>query len=753
MILIVMLHPTNPPRRLRFVYFVLALFFVTGTKPEVLYMFLLYVAILIFVLAALRRSTPSALGASLVSSSALGASLVSYVVVPFAFYAWQIPLVRSLLATSTIRFRGSPESALGIIENIYLSILTSNALRVGLVTLAGVVIARSVLVAGLASIRHHHPARPPALYPTLTSAGLLLGLLIFVLGLRYLVPYATPLGGVVVTFVLWGVITARMSNLDVPIPAALCLPSLWRWPLLTAGTYSAIFETYGVTAARSVPAACAFGFLFFMIVGGVFRPSRPHANPTTRDGRLSTLSDSLILGLALGWVFRDFLALPLFDVLNFLWVNPRDVFWYAPCPVFLAVIGLARFADSVRLRGFVTTSGIDRLSLTLQYAFVLLLIATVSMGLYEATFRFHVWPGHPMDNAIWEHFTRAQARTRKHRIQTYRQQYQALRDQEGGFARGITHSNNDLGLAGAGARYGVPDAWAWDFVSDSYRRLAARAYGVDEGDRPHPWPRLWNSSIAAIRVYSLRYPSWSLVELSNAYWRQVVMETSPHADPFYLELLRVGIIWNYVQPRLDAHPQISMLSETSLLTYRIRPAQSLQRWGVLPDGPTSRAEREQFLGSDRTDELRAAYRDMMFSPGALADHGFEVRDVSFRANYHRFIISTTLPGHLVVFDSWHPDWHVAINGRSQPLIRAFLNLRAVRLEPGINHVEFAYRPGYLWLGVSVTAAAILVTGLYALGSTPRGRSLVYPLTNSLAAAYREAARVLHARARRVKERM
>jgi hypothetical protein len=199
------------------------------------------------------------------------------------------------------------------------------------------------------------------------------------------------------------------------------------------------------------------------------------------------MSDSLILGLALGWVFRDFLVLPLFDILNFLWVNPRDVFWYAPLPVFLAVIGLTRFADVVRLRSFVPFSSIERLCLAFQYAFVTLVIGTAAVGLYEVTFRFHVWPGHSVDNAIWEHFTRTQTRVRKHRIQTYQQQHQEIRDQAGGFARGITHSNNDLGLAGAGARYGVPDAWAWDFVSDSYRRLTARAYRVDEGERPHPW--------------------------------------------------------------------------------------------------------------------------------------------------------------------------------------------------------------------------------------------------------------------------
>jgi hypothetical protein len=192
------------------------------------------------------------------------------------------------------------------------------------------------------------------------------------------------------------------------------------------------------------------------------------------------------------------------------------------------------------------------------------------------------------------------------------------------------------------------------------------------------------------------------------------METSPHADPFYLELLRVGVIWNYMQPRLAANPQISLLGEEPLLTYRIRPAQSLQRWGLLPDGHMSHSDRVQLLDSDRTDDLKAAYRDMVFSQGMLADHGFAVREVSMRANRHRFVMSGTSGGHLVVFDSWHPDWRVTVNGKDQPLIRVLLNFRAVRLEPGINHVEFVYRPPDLWLGIGVSAAALVVTGAHLL---------------------------------------
>jgi hypothetical protein len=628
MILIVMLHPVNPPRRFRFAYFALALFSVTGTKPETLYMFLIYVTLLTVVLAIRGSNTlPSLL-----------TSLASYVLVPVAFYAWQIPLVRSLLATSTARFRGSPESVSGILENVYLSLLTSNALRVGLVGLGSVLLTRFVLAPGVASLRSADLARSRA-HCLALATGLPLAVLIFVLGVRYLVAHATVLGSIVAVLVLWAGISIRSGAPAVAdLPTALSLQSLWRLPLLMAGTYSAIFETYGVTTARPIPTACGAAFLFFVMVGGLFRPPADPAR-ATRDNRLSRLSDSLILGLALGWLIRDFLALPLFDAFNFVWVNPRDVFWYAPCPVFLAMIGVARFAHTMRHSDPRPASTTDRFCVRLQYGAAALALGITVLGLHEAIFRFHVRPGRAVDNAVWEHFKKDQANLRRQRIETYRSQYHAVREQAGGFARGITHSNNDLGLAGAGARYGVVDAWAWDFAADSYRRLIARAYRADEELPPHPWPRLWNNSVAALRVYGLRYSSGSIPELLSAYWRQIVMPTSSRPDPFYLELLRVGIIWNYAQPRLEPHPRISRLSTDPLLTYRVHPSRSLQRWGIVPDEHASLPERARLLGSERTDDLEAAYRDVAFFPAELLALGFAVREASFGPNHHRFVIS------------------------------------------------------------------------------------------------------------------
>ena len=697
MILIVMLHPTHPPRRLRLTYLALALFFVTGTKPEVFYMFLIYVTLLAVILAirgshALRFLLPS---------------LACYVVLPVAFYAWQIPLVGSLLATSTARFRGSPESLSGMVENVYLSLLTSNALRVGLVSVGYVLLIRFVLAPGLKLRRHTGPTHSRAHYVPLAT-GLCLALLTLALGVRYLVPHMTALGGIAALFVLWAIIGVRLGAEVVSDPmAALSLQSLWRLPLLMAGTHSAIFETYGVTPTRPLPTVCGAAFLFFLMVGGLFRPPVAPACATPND-RLSTLSDSLILALGLGWVIRDFLALPLFDVFNFMWVNPRDVFWYAPCPVFLAMIGLARFAHVLQGCGLHSESMTDRFCISLQYGAAALALGITILGFHESIVRFYVRPGQAVDNAVWEHFMNDQASLRQHRVETYRSQYYAARDQVGGFVRGITHSNNDLGLAGAGARYGVVDAWAWDFVADSYRRLIARAYRVNEEVPRHLWPRLWNNSVAALRVYGLRYPGASIPNLVRTYWRQIVMQTSSHPDPFYLELLRVGIIWNYAQPKLEQHPRISTLSADPLLTYRVHPSRSLQRWGILPDGDAGPQERARLLRSERTDELERVYRDVTFFSAELLTHGFAVREATFRPNHHRFVITAVSAGYLVVFDSWHPDWHASINGRAEPLSRVFLNFRAVRLAPGLNRVEFVYRPAHFGLAVAVSILGILL---------------------------------------------
>jgi hypothetical protein len=70
------------------------------------------------------------------------------------------------------------------------------------------------------------------------------------------------------------------------------------------------------------------------------------------------------------------------------------------------------------------------------------------------------------------------------------------------------------------------------------------------------------------------------------------------------------------------------------------------------------------------------------------------------------------PGYLVLADQHYPGWTVEVDGRRAELLRADFMLRAVRLEPGLHHVRFAFRPASFRTGtvVSLAALALLIGG-------------------------------------------
>jgi hypothetical protein len=68
-------------------------------------------------------------------------------------------------------------------------------------------------------------------------------------------------------------------------------------------------------------------------------------------------------------------------------------------------------------------------------------------------------------------------------------------------------------------------------------------------------------------------------------------------------------------------------------------------------------------------------------------------------------------GWILVTDRWAPGWRATVNGRCEPIAVGNLLFRAVRVEKGINHVCFSYRPfGYPWLVMGSWAGLGLVLG-------------------------------------------
>ncbi len=76
---------------------------------------------------------------------------------------------------------------------------------------------------------------------------------------------------------------------------------------------------------------------------------------------------------------------------------------------------------------------------------------------------------------------------------------------------------------------------------------------------------------------------------------------------------------------------------------------------------------------------------------------------------------TSREGYLVLGESWAPGWHVWIDGRPAPVLRANLIHRAVKLSPGSHRIEFRYLPTAFRVGLYLSCGALaiwlaLVTG-------------------------------------------
>jgi len=75
----------------------------------------------------------------------------------------------------------------------------------------------------------------------------------------------------------------------------------------------------------------------------------------------------------------------------------------------------------------------------------------------------------------------------------------------------------------------------------------------------------------------------------------------------------------------------------------------------------------------------------------------------------RIVLEADLPdrGYVVLADAFDPGWRATLDGTRVPLLRANLGFRAVSAPAGRHRVEMVYRPRALWIGLAVSAAALL----------------------------------------------
>jgi hypothetical protein len=79
------------------------------------------------------------------------------------------------------------------------------------------------------------------------------------------------------------------------------------------------------------------------------------------------------------------------------------------------------------------------------------------------------------------------------------------------------------------------------------------------------------------------------------------------------------------------------------------------------------------------------------------------------------------PGYVVLVDAFDPGWRARVDGDPEPVLRANVAFRAVRVPAGRHTIEYRYWPDTLWPALCMTSLALLVAlGVLARGAV-RGR--------------------------------
>lgn len=84
-------------------------------------------------------------------------------------------------------------------------------------------------------------------------------------------------------------------------------------------------------------------------------------------------------------------------------------------------------------------------------------------------------------------------------------------------------------------------------------------------------------------------------------------------------------------------------------------------------------------------------------------------------------VKAAAPAYLLLADTYYPGWTARVDGTAQPIYRADVMFRAVRVEPGDHRVEFLYEPDSFRVGIMVSGAALLLLALPALQILRRSR--------------------------------
>src|SRR5262249_49320150 len=92
----------------------------------------------------------------------------------------------------------------------------------------------------------------------------------------------------------------------------------------------------------------------------------------------------------------------------------------------------------------------------------------------------------------------------------------------------------------------------------------------------------------------------------------------------------------------------------------------------------------------------------------------------------RLAVALDAAGVLVIRDTWFPGWEAHVDGTAAPILRANHAFRALPLSRGAHTVELAYRPLSFRLGIALSLAGLVATGIVAALGRPLVRWVALP---------------------------
>ena len=88
-----------------------------------------------------------------------------------------------------------------------------------------------------------------------------------------------------------------------------------------------------------------------------------------------------------------------------------------------------------------------------------------------------------------------------------------------------------------------------------------------------------------------------------------------------------------------------------------------------------------------------------------------VQWVARRNNSFQLKVDAENDSVLVVSQTYYPGWRAWVDGQEAQIVPADYALTGIAVTAGSHDVRFAYRPGSFWIGLAVTAVALLAVGV------------------------------------------